>query len=72
MRDVEGIDAVTSFRAGQAEIAARSWPLQGVTADTVDRTLQLEIVDGDLAALAEDDRCSVDADLAEERGWQVG
>jgi putative ABC transport system permease protein len=72
VRAVDGIDAVTSFRAGQAEVDGRVVSLQGVTADTVDRTLQLEIVDGDLAALADDDTMLVDADLAKDRAWEVG
>ncbi|MGH8892485.1 MAG: ABC transporter permease, partial [Actinomycetes bacterium] len=71
LRDVDGIDAVTSFRAGQAQVGEGVEFLQGVTADTVDRTLQLEIVKGDLGALAEGELL-VDDDLAAERKWAVG
>ena len=47
MQAVDGVDAVTEFRAGQAKIAGSVTSLQGVTADTVDRTLQLDMVRGE-------------------------
>ena len=72
IRSVQGVDAVTSFRAGQAQIGGDVASFQGVTADTVDRTLQLEIVDGELGALQEQGGLLVDADLARDRGWRVG
>jgi len=72
IRSVQGVDAVTSFRAGQAQVGKDVVSFQGVTADTVDRTLQLEIVDGDLAALQERGGLLVDADVARDRGWRVG
>ena len=71
IRGVDGIDAVTSFRSGQAQIGDSVVSLQGVTADTVDRTLQLEIVKGDIGAL-ERDEMLVDDHRAEENGWKVG
>ena len=45
--------------------------LQGVTADTVDRTLRLEMVSGDIGALADDD-ILVDESVAKDKGWKVG
>jgi putative ABC transport system permease protein len=72
IRSVDGVDAVTSFRFGQAELGKDVISLQGVTADTVDRTLQMEIVDGDLEALQEQGQLLVDTNVAEDRGWQVG
>ena len=43
VRAVDGVDAVTSFRSGQAtDRRQRACSLQGVTADTVDRTLRLD------------------------------
>ncbi len=69
---VDGIDAVTEFRAGQAKIGSSVVSLQGVTADTVDRTLRLEMVKGDLAALADDNEVLVDDAVAKDKGWKVG
>jgi putative ABC transport system permease protein len=69
---VDGIDAVTSFRAGQAKIGNSVVSLQGVTADTVDRTLRLDMVKGDVAALAGDDEVLVDDAVAKDKGWKVG
>ncbi|HEX6919005.1 MAG TPA: FtsX-like permease family protein [Actinomycetes bacterium] len=71
LRGVEGIDAVTSFRSGQAQIGDKVVSMQGVTPDTVDRTLQLEIVHGDIGALARNEML-VDDHRAEENGWKVG
>jgi putative ABC transport system permease protein len=71
VRNVEGIDAVTSFRAGQAKVAGSVAPLQGVTADTVDRTLKLDIVKGDLGALSEGELLVSDKKATDER-WKVG
>jgi putative ABC transport system permease protein len=72
IRSVDGIDAVTSFRSGQAQVGKDVVSLQGVTADTVDRTLKLQMVDGDISALAEADDVLVNADVAKDKGWQVG
>ena len=71
MRSVDGVAAVTSFRAGQAEVGGRVTSLQGVTADTVDQTLQLDVTAGELSALAEG-MLLADEDLAKDRGWAVG
>jgi putative ABC transport system permease protein len=71
VRDVEGIDAVTSFRAGQAQIGGSVAPLQGVTADTVDRTLKLDIVKGNLAALSKGELLVSDKKATDEK-WKVG
>jgi putative ABC transport system permease protein len=72
IREVDGIAAVTSFRAGQAQLGKDVVSLQGVTADTVDRTLQLEMVEGDISALNDPDSVLVNADDAESKGWEVG
>jgi putative ABC transport system permease protein len=71
IRDVDGVDAVTSFRSGQAEIGGSVVSLQGVTADTVDQTMKLEIVKGDLAALGNGEML-VDDKQATDEGWKVG
>ncbi len=71
LRGVDGVDAVTAFRAGQAEIGGSVASLQGVTADTVDRTLRLDVVSGDLAALGRGEML-VSKKKATEQGWQVG
>ena len=69
---VDGVDAVTSFRSGQAQVGKSVVSLQGVTADTVDRTLKLTVVTGDVGALADQDTMLVDQDVAKEKGWKVG
>jgi putative ABC transport system permease protein len=71
VRKVDGVAAVTSFRSGQAKVAGSVASLQGVTADTVDKTLQLKIVKGDLASLSDGD-VLVGEKLADDKGWQVG
>jgi putative ABC transport system permease protein len=71
IRKVDGVAAVTSFRSGQAKIAGSVSSLQGVTADTVDKTLQLKIVKGDLASLGDGD-VLVGEKLADKKGWKVG
>ncbi len=71
MGKVDGIDAVTSFRAGQAQIDGKVTAIQGVTADTVDRTLQLDVVGGDIAALGQGE-ILVNQDVATENKWKVG
>ena len=71
IRTVDGVDAVTSFRSGQAEIEGKVVSLQGVTADTVDKTMKLEIIQGDLAALGNGEML-VDDKQATEQGWKVG
>jgi putative ABC transport system permease protein len=71
VRAVDGVDAVTSFRAGQAKIGDSVVSLQGVTADTVDRTLRLDMVQGDIAALGGDE-ILVDDAVAKDKGWKVG
>ena len=68
---VDGIDAVTSFRAGQAQIDGKVSAIQGVTADTVDRTLQLDVVGGDIAALGRGE-ILVNQDVATDKKWKVG
>jgi putative ABC transport system permease protein len=72
IRSVDGIDAVTSFRSGQAQVGKSVVSLQGVTADTVDRTLKLKVVTGDIASLADKDTMLVDKDVAKDKGWKVG
>jgi putative ABC transport system permease protein len=72
IRSVEGVDAVTSFRSGQAQVGKSVVSLQGVTADTVDRTLKLKVVSGDVGALADQDTMLVDRDVAKDKGWKVG
>ena len=69
---VDGVDAVTSFRSGQAQVGKSVVSLQGVTADTVDRTLKLKVVTGDVGALADEDTMLVDKDVAKDKGWTVG
>jgi putative ABC transport system permease protein len=71
VRAIDGIDAVTEFRAGEAKIAGTVSSLQGVTPDTVNRTLQLDILKGDLGALASGD-VLVNDKLAKKKKWQVG
>ncbi len=68
---VDGIAAVTSFRSGQALVGGKVVSLQGVTADTVDKTLQLKITQGDLASLGEGDLL-VSQKAAKDNGWKVG
>ena len=68
---VNGIDAVTEFRAGQAKIDGTVAPLQGVTPDTVNRTLQLDIVRGNLGALAKGE-ILVNDKVAKKNKWHVG
>lgn len=68
---VDGVAAVTSFRNGQALIAGGVASLQGVTADTVDKTLKLKIEEGDLASLNEGDLL-VSKKVADDKGWKVG
>jgi putative ABC transport system permease protein len=72
VRNVGGVDAVTSFRSGQAQVGKSVVSLQGVTADTVDRTLKLKVVTGDVGALADEDTMLVDKDVAKDKGWKVG
>ena len=72
IRSVDGVDAVTSFRSGQAQVGKSVVSLQGVTADTVDRTLKLTVVTGDVESLADEDTMLVDKDVAKEKGWKVG
>ena len=69
---VDGVDAVTSFRSGQAQVGKSVVSLQGVTADTVDRTLKLKVVTGDIGALADTDTMLVDKNAAKDKGWKVG
>jgi len=71
LRGVDGIAAVTSFRAGQAKIAGDVSALQGVTADTVDSTLKLDMVTGDVEALARGEML-VDEEKATAKKWAVG
>jgi putative ABC transport system permease protein len=72
IRSVDGVDAVTSFRSGQAQVGKGVVSLQGVTADTVDRTLKLKVVSGDVGSLADEGTMLVDKDVAKDKGWQVG
>jgi putative ABC transport system permease protein len=72
VRSVDGVDAVTSFRSGQAQVGKSVVSLQGVTADTVDRTLKLKVVTGDVGSLADEDTMLVDKDVAKDKGWKVG
>ena len=72
VRNVDGVDAVTSFRSGQAQVGKSVVSLQGVTADTVDRTLKLEVVTGDVGSLADEDTMLVDKDVAKDKGWKAG
>jgi putative ABC transport system permease protein len=69
---VDGVDEVTSFRFGQAQVGKDVVSLQGVTADTVDRTLRLDVVAGDISALQEQGEVLVDEEVAKDREWQVG
>lgn len=71
LRKVAGIAAVTSFRAGQAQIGGSVSALQGVTADTVDSTLKLDIVQGDLDSLARGE-ILVSEKQAKAKKWTVG
>jgi len=71
VRAVNGIDAVTEFRAGEAKIGGQVASLQGVTPDTVDRTLQLDVVKGHLGALAKGELLVSDK-LAKKNKWLVG
>jgi len=71
MQAVDGVDAVTEFRAGQAKIAGSVASLQGVTSDTVDRTLQLDMVRGNLDALSKGELVVSDK-LAKDKKWQIG
>jgi putative ABC transport system permease protein len=71
VRKVDGVDAVTEFRAGQAEIASKVVAVQGVTPDTVDRTLRLEIVSGDLSALGRGE-LAVSQKAAKAHHWRIG
>jgi putative ABC transport system permease protein len=71
IRQVQGIDAVTSFRSGQAEIDGSVAALQGVTAATVDRTLKLHVVTGHLAALGKGELLASDKQAGKHR-WKVG
>jgi putative ABC transport system permease protein len=71
VRTVAGIAAVTEFRAGQAKIGGSVTAVQGVTADTVDSTLKLDIVKGDLSALGEGEMLVSDEEATAKK-WKVG
>ena len=71
IRKVDGVAAVTSFRNGQALVDGDVSVVQGVTADTVDKTLQLKIEKGDLASLGKGDLL-VSQKVADDKGWKVG
>ncbi len=68
---VEGIAAVTSFRSGQALVEGGVVSLQGVNADTVDQTLQLDVLRGEVGALSSSGLL-VSEKAADDRGWSVG
>lgn len=71
LQNVDGIAAVTSFRSGQAQIGGGVTSLQGVTADTVDSTLKLDIVKGDLAVLGQGEMLVSDKQATTKK-WEIG
>ncbi len=71
LRSLDGIAAVTSFRSGQALVGTQVVSLQGVTEDTVDKTLQLKVTSGSLGGLADGDLL-ISKKAAKDHGWTVG
>ncbi len=71
LTEVDGVDAVMPLRWGQAQLDGETALLTAVDPASLDRSIELSMVDGSTDALA-DDGLLIDEGTAEGRGWAVG
>ncbi|SDF40743.1 putative ABC transport system permease protein [Blastococcus fimeti] len=71
LADVDGVDAVMPLRWGQAQLDGQTALLTAVDPDSLDRSIELSLVEGSNDGLS-GDGLLVDESTAESRGWAVG
>jgi putative ABC transport system permease protein len=71
IRGIEGVEAVTQQRFGQAELGGVQTSVSAVDAATLDSALALDYIAGDTRGLR-GEGLIVDEDTATGRGWSVG
>jgi putative ABC transport system permease protein len=71
IRGIDGVEAVTQQRFGQAELGGVQTSVSAVDATTLNSALALDYVAGDTEGLR-GDGLLVDEDTATSRGWSVG
>lgn len=66
-----GVASVTSVRAGQVKIGGSRSQVQAADGDTLGDTIGVDMVDGELSSLAQNEML-VSKKRAKEKGWEVG
>lgn len=69
--EVEGVQRADALVYSAVTVAGEVLPVLGVPADMFGATVQAEVLEGDVASLADGD-VAVQEDHAEEQGWAVG
>ncbi|SDG02731.1 putative ABC transport system permease protein [Blastococcus aurantiacus] len=71
LAEVDGVDAIMPLRWGQAQLDGRTSFLTAVDPDSLDRSIELSLVDGSTERLG-GNGLLVDESTADGRGWAVG